>query len=357
MNKNVAVAWGIIALIVIGGIIFYFGRNTDQSVPPPAPIPPPPTTQIPGKPIVNTQVSTALTDTTAVVSGTINPNGALTNYWFEYGRTAGSLTSNTSGQTIGSGYTTRAAPGYITGLTKDTTYYFRLVAENQLGRSMGAEYSFQTPHGYPPPPEGSAPRVRTIAATGISRTTANIKGEITSNNAVTQYWFEYGKTAELGNTTALVSLAEDAENVAAAVSLADLDPATTYYFRLNAQNQFGTANGAILNFKTLSPPAAAAPSVETKNATDVTKSVATLNGTVDANGLETTYWFEWSTDSLLGSALLRKTGEISAGSGTQKVSVKSDITGLTASTTYYFRLVAKNSAGTAKGERVTFRTK
>jgi len=204
-------------------------------------------------PIAVSSSSVSPTDTTAIVNGTVNPKGAFTSYWYEYGRTA-DLGSKTSNQTIGSGFVTISAPGYITGLTKNTTYYFKLFAENQNGRVSGTEYTFTTTQGTPAP-VGSAPTTKTLSANGVTKTTANLNGEVTPNQNSTQYWFEYGKTPDLGNTSAFSSVGDGKAKVPVSISLSDLTPQTTYYFRINAQNQFGTINGAILNFKTSGPAA------------------------------------------------------------------------------------------------------
>ncbi len=363
-SKNAWLVAGVVALLAVGGLAFYanqkgglFGNAT--STPPVANVdnsttPPPKQQPQAGRPIAVTSSSVASTESTAIVSGRVTPNGAFTSYWYEYGNTA-NLGSKTVNQMIGSGYIGITAPAYITGLVKDTTYYFRLVAENQFGRVSGVQYSFKTTIGNPPP-QGSAPSVHSSTAGGITRTTVNLNGEVTPNGASTQYWFEYGPTSSLGNTTSLQSVGDGTSRVNASVSLSGLDPATTYYFRLNAQNQFGTVNGSILNFTTNGPPAPMAPVVSTRSANNISSTTATLRGTVDPNGAETTYWFEYSTDSLLGSVLLNTTAQKSAGAGLNNVSVEADVTGLSHDTNYYFRVVAQNSLGLVRGERLTFRT-
>lgn len=367
MNRTTTmIVGGIAAVVIIGGLIFYGLSATNPS--PTATSTPvnstdtntpqtttPSQTRTPKAPLVVTSTKAFPTDTTVVVSGNVTPNGAFTNYWYEFGKTE-SFGNKTANQTLGSGYASIQAPAFITGLSKDTTYFFRLVASNTLGTVSGSRYTFETTHGVPPP-VGSAPGIKTLAASGISRNTVNLNGEVTPNKAATQHWFEYGKTTNLGNTTAMVSVGDGSTKVPASVSLSGLDPVTTYYFRLNAQNQFGTVNGAILNFKTAGPPAPTAPTVTTGSATKVSTSTATLRGNVTPNGVETAYWFEYSTDSLLGSILLTSTAQASVGAGTNAILVDTNVSSLARSTTYYFRLVAKNDLGTIRGDRQTFKTK
>ncbi len=255
MKTSTIIIAVVIILLVIAG--FALSMNGSQTGATPSPtvsmVGATPTPQVfaPGVPNVVTASDVSVTETTAVVTGTVTPNGAFTDYWYEFGPTT-SLGHTTAHQTVGSGYALTETPAYITGLTKDTRYYFRLVAENQFGKISGNQYSFDTKAGNPQP-VGSAPVAKTIAADSVSRNTANVHAEVTPNGATTQYWFEYGTTPNLGNTTAFVSAGNGTSMTAISQSLSDLDPLTTYYFRINAQNRFGTVNGAILNFKTAGP--------------------------------------------------------------------------------------------------------
>jgi len=91
-----------------------------------------------------------------------------------------------------------------------------------------------------------------------------------------------------------------------------LAPATTYYFRLNAQNSFGTTNGSILNFKTSGPPlTVSVPVVTTQVAGAVATTTATLRGTVNPVGAQTTYYYRMVAQNaggiVRGAALSFKT--------------------------------------------------
>jgi len=92
-----------------------------------------------------------------------------------------------------------------------------------------------------------------------------------------------------------------------------------------------------------------APSVSTLAATNVTAVAATLNGTVNPNGLATTYYFQWGLNTNYGNTTT--TG--SAGSGTVNVNVNAKISGLASGIPVHFRLVAVNSDGTANGNDMT----
>ena len=368
MSKTITIVGGIIIIVAIIGGVIYMNRSSLNTSPNTTSTPITNTSNTnttttttstsqsaqAGSPIVSTNSNAFPTDTTVIVNGSVNPEGGLTSYWYEYGLTSG-LGSKTANQTIGSGFAQISAPAYITGLSKNTLYYFRLVGENTYGKIAGVVYTFKTSEAGTAP-VGSAPKVVTVAATGLSQTAANLNGDVTPNKAETKYWFEYGKTAELGNTSAFSSAGNGNAKTSVSISLSALDPGTTYYFRLNAQNQFGTVNGSILNFKTGGKSSAKAPSVTTGSATNITSSGATLHGTVISNMGDTKYWFEYSTDSLLGSVLLQSTSPISVGAGGVVIPLDKVITGLNSKTNYYFRIVAQNSLGTVRGEKATFKT-
>lgn len=308
-----------------------------------------------GAPIVVTSSTVKANETTALVTGTVNPHGFFTTYWFEYGPNT-SMSNKTVSQNIGSGYVALAAPIYFSNLTKNTTYYMRLVAENEYGKVVGAQYSFKT-NGTTPNPTGGLPSVKTSAISGVTRTSVTLQGEVTPNNAATTYWFEYGRTANFGNLSSFQTISDSSAKSNVSFSLTNLDPATNYFYRLNAQNQWGTVNGGTLSFKTSGPADTARPAVDTTSATNVKSTSASLRGTVNANELPTTYWFEYSTDSLLGSLLLKSTSHTSAGSGKNDVSFDAQVSNLTANTNYFYRIVAENSLGINYGDRVSFKTK
>jgi hypothetical protein len=98
--------------------------------------------------------------------------------------------------------------------------------------------------------------------------------------------------------------------------------------------------------------AAGPPSATTGSASSVTQTGATVAGTVNPEGLATTYRFEYGTSSSYGL----QTAEVDAGSGTAAVDASATLGGLTNDTTYHYRLVATNPAGVARGADRTLKT-
>ena len=94
-------------------------------------------------PSVTTESATA-NASSATVRGTINPNGSVTTYYFEYGTTS-TYDDFTPYRTLESGTTEISLDEYIDGLLSNTTYHYRLVASNGSGKMRyGDDKTFTT---------------------------------------------------------------------------------------------------------------------------------------------------------------------------------------------------------------------
>ena len=93
------------------------------------------------------------------------------------------------------------------------------------------------------------------------------------------------------------------------------------------------------------------PVVTTNPATNVASVSATLNGSVNPRGSTTTVYFQWGTTTSYGhtTAMQTKTGNTS-------LPITANISGLSASHLYHFRIVATNGGGTSFGSDRTFTT-
>ncbi len=98
-------------------------------------------------PTVATDGTSAVTPTSATLNGTINPNGAPTNYWFEWGLSAGNIPNSTAHTAMGSGGSPLSESATLTGLTPNTTYYFRASALNVVGTQADGIIPFTTLSG------------------------------------------------------------------------------------------------------------------------------------------------------------------------------------------------------------------
>ena len=190
----------------------------------------------------------------------------------------------------------------------------------------------------------------TTAATLVTGVTATVNGLVNANNASTVVTFEYGTTVSYGSTiTATPSPVTGLTDVSVLANLTGLAPNTLYHFRAVGVNGGGTTNGADLTFTT----GTIAPTVVTTAATLITVAGAQLNGTVNANNLSTTVTFEYGLTTGYGTIV---TATQSPVSGYSVTPVSVSIAGLTVGTTYHFRVVGVNSAGTTNGDDMTFFT-
>jgi hypothetical protein len=94
------------------------------------------------------------------------------------------------------------------------------------------------------------------------------------------------------------------------------------------------------------------PTLATDSASPVNATDATLNGTIDPEGVDSTYHFEYGLDLSYGS----RTPESAPVTGSGPVAASSSATGLRPSTTYHFRIVGTNSAGSINGPDQEFKT-
>lgn len=92
-------------------------------------------------PQVTTGSVTNMTSISVTLNGTVNAYGETTTVWFEYGTNSGSYSNTTSTQTV-SGSTDTTISIDISGLSENTTYYYRIVAQNSNGTVYGTENTF-----------------------------------------------------------------------------------------------------------------------------------------------------------------------------------------------------------------------
>lgn len=96
-----------------------------------------------------------------------------------------------------------------------------------------------------------------------------------------------------------------------------------------------------------------APTATTVAASSITTNSATLNGTVNANNATTTVTFEWGTTTSLGNSINATPNSVT---GTSNTNVTASLTGLSANTTYYYRVKAVSANGTTYGSTLNFTT-
>lgn len=294
-----------------------------------------------GAPSAHTDNASSITTTAATLHCSIEYDDIPTTYVFQYGATT-AYGSTTAAAVADVSHPTTL----VTGLTPATTYHYRVVATNFAGSSVGMDQTFTTLAQDPT----LAPSVTTGAVSGLSTTGATLAGTVNPKGAATTYEFEYGTTTAYGGSTGDTDAGAGNAAVTVSETLSALSPATTYHYRLVATNVQGTTYGSDATFTTATPTPVV-PTVETWSATDVAATAANIAGTFNPNGFSTTYWFEYGTTNAYGSTY---TLPDTAVSGWDTVTVRLD--DLQPSTTYHYRLVASNAAGTVYGGDLAFTT-
>lgn len=237
-----------------------------------------------------------------------------------------------------------AVSGEASGLTMETAYVFRVVAENSNGARSGEVLAF-------------IPRavlgISSDLTADITQTTATLNGSFDPNGDGTHYYFEWGTDTSYGTTSAEPP-GEDAGSTAGSTSVAfelkGLTAFTTYHYRIVASNSLGTSLGPDRSFRTEAP---LLPVVSPTTASDVGPTGATLSAEITPGFGDTVYVFEYGPSSAYGFATDLSD---SIGSDNDAHPVISDLTDLRPGTTYYARAVAINFGGTTHGAQTSFTT-
>lgn len=201
-----------------------------------------------GPPTVQTSEATAITQSTARLTGTVNPNASeITECELEYGPTAGYGATTPCSTLPGSGNTAVPVSAQVGNLSANTTYHFRVLARNASRTSYGGDQTFKT---LPNPPV-----VFTGNAAEITDNSAVIHGQVDPNGAeVTECTIAYGPTTHYGSNAPCEPLpGAGTSPVSASALITGLAPSTEYHYRMIATSTGGTGEGTDETFTTLPP--------------------------------------------------------------------------------------------------------
>jgi hypothetical protein len=144
-------------------------------------------------PSVRTGPAAAVTQTSATVTGTVDPNGiGVSSCELEYGTTPSYGSEAPCSQTVGSGEARVAVSAPLAGLSPGTTYHYRVLAANAAGPGYGADATFTTES---PPPPAEVPPATTSTTSSSTVTT----GFVSSPKAVEQLLQGCGSNAVVLN--------------------------------------------------------------------------------------------------------------------------------------------------------------
>ncbi len=203
----------------------------------------------------STSSATDITDTSATLNGTLDPNGPPgAEYYFDYSTDGSNWTATPSSPLDGGkGNSPISVSEPVQGLEPNIEYRYRLRYRKRFSEAFQAapEQNFTTA---PLPPD-----VKTRSAGVVTDSTAILRGVVDPNNDPTTYFFEYGSTAAYGLKVPVVSTSAGGggEPIPVAAEITGLVPNATYHYRLVAENSFGSGGGDDSAFTTLTSAAAA----------------------------------------------------------------------------------------------------
>ncbi len=189
-------------------------------------------------PAVEAEFPTAVGQSTASLSAIVNPEfQPVLKCEFVYTASASLSAPCTPGAAeLGEGGAGVATGVNLTGLLPNTTYHYKVLAENKIGAGEAPEEAFTT--------LPALPVASTGAATAITTNSASITGTVNPNNSDqaeqddTKYHFEYGQDTSYGKRTlpATEAIGEGMSPVEETASLDGLIPGRTYHYRIVASN-------------------------------------------------------------------------------------------------------------------------
>ena len=196
----------------------------------------------------------------------------------------------------------------------------------------------------------SANSISNTIADNVTATTADLHGNLKADQAVytvTVFWSTNNNAnaaAWLADTAAGSRVAGAYTNSATqliAVTATNMPPSSAYYFTMRASNEstnmWAASNGSFYKIAT--------PIVSTSTgATAVTKTSATLSGTLSAGGIANA-WICWGDNDAGVSSTSAWDHVQFVGTVTQGIVFATTVTGLATNKTYFYRCAVTNAAG------------
>jgi hypothetical protein len=192
--------------------------------------------------------------------------------------------------------------------------------------------------------------VTTGEVTSFTKNNAVVSGMVVDiGEGVTEHGHCFAKTTSVTTGNQKTQLGSQKSTGGFTSQLANLEAGTKYYIKAYVSNGSETVYGKEISFTTL---AATLPVLTTTAISSPTTTTATSGGNItdDGGASVTARGVCWNTAPSPSISNTKTTD------GTGTGTFASNLTGLTAGTTYYVRAYATNSAGTAYGNELNFNT-
>ena len=276
--------------------------------------------------------ATDISENRVTLHGTISDTDTPLDCGFIYG-TSSSLSLN-----AGTKVSTTSKGEYaleVTKLKANTTYYYRAYVIHEGETLYGEVLSFKTTLEV---------LVETSIATSITTNSVTLQGTVKNAEEAVTCGFIYGASSTLSSESG--TKAFTTSNGAYTVNVSGLRANTTYYYRAYVFIEGEYRYGSTRSFKT-----ELTPSATTGEATNVTHSSATLEGTVSNSQEKLTCGIIYGTSSTLSATSGKKVSTTSNGTYTLNVS------SLQANITYYYRAYVIVDGEYVLGSIRSFKTK
>lgn len=204
------------------------------------------------------------------------------------------------------------------GLTPNTSYILRATATNSAGLTATASDTVTT--------TGNAPTINSVTASP-SRTSVILNPNVSydTNASFSSYSIRYGTSTSYGSTST-------------STTISGLTPNTTYYYSMTVTDNWGRTSAAKSSFKTTgNNPTINSHGVKTYAQTSTEMQ---YSASYDTNDSLSSYKWEYGTSTSYGSSV----------TGTNTIS------GLSANTTYYYKLTVTGIQGKSSTATGSFKT-
>jgi hypothetical protein len=297
-----------------------------------------------------TEPAQSITATTAVLHGVLNPaTKAKTGWYFEYSTELTCENGLKTPRHLEEEVQAKPEAEVALHLEPSQTYAFCLVARAETAPGSEEFETTQSLIGQSFTTLALPPTVEGESVSGVKATEATFEASLNPNNQATTYTFEYASSEAVIGTAGASRLAGGPltgyGSQGASISTgAVLEPHTTYYYRVVAENTKGekAKPGKIESFTTYTPPEA--PHT-TEPAKSITGTTAVLEGVLNPGAKAKEGWyFAYDEGSSCTGAGEQRTGQ-EPEVEVQALPVEAEVTNLQPNRKYTFCLVAANDGG------------
>ncbi len=311
---------GVVASDPDGAGVSINGVNGSVTVLPPADTTPP---------VISAVTSSSISSSGATINWTTNE---ASDTQVDYGLT----TSYSSSSTLNTGKVTSHSQS-LSGLSASTTYHYRVKSRDASGNlATSGDFTFATSA----PPDQTPPVISAVTSSSISSSGATINW---TTNEASDTQVNYGLTTSYSSSSTL----NTSKVTSHSQSLSGLSASTTYHYRVKSRDAAGNlATSGDFTFTTSAAPDTTPPVISAVTSSDISSSGATITWTTnEASDTQV----EYGPTAGYGTSTTLNTSKVTSHS--------QSLSGLSASTTYHYRVKSKDaSANLATSGDFTFTT-